>query len=156
MNTQTQSLYLFAGIGVVLVVATIAGWTLKHFVAHGQPHAAIDNLVSRVYAWWAMVALVGLAFTLGKGGVIALFAICSFLALREFITLAPTRRGDHQALWLSFFVFLPCQYFLVWVEWYGMFSILIPVYAFLTLPIMAAVSSHTKDFLQRTATLQWA
>ena len=155
MTAQTQTYYLFGGIGAVLVFATVVGWILRFTVARGQPHPVIDNLISRVNAWWVMVALVGGAFLLGKGGVIVLFGLASFFALREFITLAPTRRGDHQALWLSFFVFLPCQYFLVWIEWYGMFAILIPVYAFLCLPIVAALSGHGKDFLQRTATVQW-
>jgi len=155
MTAQTQTYYLFGGIGAVLVFATVVGWVLRLTVARGQPHAVIDNLISRVNAWWVMVALVGGAFLLGKGGVIFLFGLASFFALREFITLAPTHRGDHQALWLAFFVFLPCQYFLVWIEWYGLFAILIPVYAFLCLPIVAALSGQGKDFLQRTATVQW-
>ena len=42
-----------------------------------------------------MVLLIALAFLFGKGGVILLFGFASFAALREFITLTPTRRGDH-------------------------------------------------------------
>lgn len=146
---------LFGGIVGALMLASAIGFVLRWRVARGQPHAVIDNLVSRVNAWWVMVALLGGAFSLGTGGVIWLFGLASFFALREFITIAPTRRGDHQALWLAFFVFLPAQYFLVWVEWYGLFSVLIPVYAFLLLPIVAAVSGQGQQFLQRTATVQW-
>lgn len=146
---------LFGGIVGALMLASAIGFVLRWRVARGQPHAVIDNLVSRINAWWVMVALLGGAFSLGTGGVIWLFGLASFFALREFITIAPTRRGDHQALWLAFFVFLPAQYFLVWVEWYGLFSVLIPVYAFLLLPIVAAVSGQGQQFLQRTATVQW-
>src|SRR5262249_5385891 len=69
--------------------------------------------------------------------------------------LTPTRRGDHWALVLSFFLVLPFQYFLIAIGWYGLYSIFIPVYAFLVLPIMAAVSGDIRHFLQRAATLQW-
>jgi len=84
-----------------------------------------------------------------------LFALASFFALREFITLTPTRRGDHVALAVSFFLVLPEQYVLVAMGWYGMFSIFIPVYVFLLLPIIAALSSETTHFLERGAKIQW-
>jgi phosphatidate cytidylyltransferase len=102
-----------------------------------------------------MVAVIGLALLVGKTGVIWLFAFTSLMALREFATIAPTRRGDHWALILCFFVLLPFQYWLVWIEWYGLFSIFIPVYAFLVLPILAAASGDSRNFMQRTATIQW-
>ena len=121
----------------------------------GQPHSVIDNLNARVNAWWVMVAVIGLAFVFGKGGVIVLFSLISFYALREFMSLAYTRRGDHQAIALAFFVALPVQYFLIWIEWYGLYSIFIPVYAFLVLPILAAVGGDTKRFLERTSKVQW-
>jgi phosphatidate cytidylyltransferase len=76
-------------------------------------------------------------------------------AMREYFTIAPTRRGDHWVLVLSFIVVLPFQYWLVWVEWYGLYSIFIPIYAFLVLPILAALPGDIQNFLQRTATIQW-
>jgi phosphatidate cytidylyltransferase len=80
----------------------------------------------------------------------------SFLALREFITLTPTRRGDHRALFWIFFVFTPLQYLLLWWDWYGLFVILIPVYAFLFIPVRAAISGDCERFLERAAKIQWA
>src|SRR5437016_5327810 len=96
---------LFAGVFGVLLLASAIGFVLKRAVAHGQPHSAIDNLNARVTAWWVMVAMLGLAFALGKRGVVLLFAFVSFIALREFVSLTYTRRGDHWALALVFFVF---------------------------------------------------
>jgi phosphatidate cytidylyltransferase len=154
MNAQQQTLWLFAGIGAVLVVASLIGWILKAR-QRGAPSPTIDNLNSRIKAWWVMVAVIGLAFLFGKTGVIVLFAFASFMALREFLTLAPTRRGDHIALWVSFFVVLPLQYFLIGIEWYGLFSIFIPVYAFLLLPIVAVMAGQVTDFLQRSSVTQW-
>ena len=81
-----------------------------------------------------MVLVVGGAILLGPTTTVVLFAILSFMALREFWTLTPSRRGDHYALFLSFFVVLPYHYYLLGTGWYGMFVIFIPVYAFLLLP----------------------
>lgn len=77
-----------------------------------------------------MAGVVGIAFVFGRAGVIGLFALVSLFALREFITLTPTRRGDYYALLAAFYIVLPWQYGLVWTGWYGMYTLLIPVYAF--------------------------
>ena len=103
-----------------------------------------------------MVIAIGIAFAFGKAGVIALFGFASFTALREFVTLLSTRRADHLALVIAFFVVLPAQYYLIWIEWYGLYSIFIPVYAFLLLPIIAALRGDTKAFMPRVAEVQWA
>src|SRR5690606_31543846 len=74
---------------------------------------------------------------------------------REFITLSYTRRGDHFALVAVFYICLPIQYLLIWNDWYGLYSIFIPVYAFLFLPILSAFGSDTTRFLERNAKIQW-
>jgi phosphatidate cytidylyltransferase len=153
---RPELLKLFAGVFAVLVFASIAGAVLKWRLARGEPHPTVDNLNARIKAWWWMVILLGIAFAFGKGGVVALFAFVSFLALREFVSLTYTRRGDHWALALAFFFFLPLQFVLVGVEWYGLYAILIPVYAFLTLPIFAALSADTTRFFERAAKVQAA
>ena len=153
-STQT-TLQLFGGVAAVLMFASSVGAVLKWRVAHGGPHGVIDNLNARVNAWWVMVAVIALAFVFGKGGVITLFGLMSFYALREFMTLAYTRRGDHMAIALSFFVALPVQYALIWIDWYGLYSIFIPVYCFLVLPILATLEGDTQRFLERTTKVQW-
>jgi len=147
---------LFAGVVGVLVLASAIGAALgRRPTADGNPNLAVENLNARVKAWWVMVAAIGGAFLLGRAGVILLFAFASFAALREFITLTPTRRGDHWALLGGFFVVLPIQYALIWTEWYGLYSIFIPVYGFLLMPIVAAVRGDTTRFLERVAEVQW-
>jgi phosphatidate cytidylyltransferase len=150
-----EALTLFAGIGVLLVTASVVGALLKWRVARGAPHGVIDNLNARVRAWWVIVAVVGAALWLGRGAVVGLFALVSGFALREFMTITPTRRGDHFALAVAFFLVLPVQYVLVGIDWYGLFSVFVPVYAFLLLPILAALRGDTERFLERAATLQW-
>src|SRR3984893_6112356 len=155
MTATRQSLALFIGVAAVLIVASVVGYVLHRRSGTDRPNPEVENLNSRIKAWWAMVALLGLAFAFGRAGVIVLFALASFAALREFITLTPTRRGDHVALAGAFFVVLPLQYYLIWIEWYGLYAIFIPVYVFLLMPIAAALRGDTTDFIGRVAEVQW-
>lgn len=147
-----QLLMVFGGIIGLLVVATIIGQVLR--LRKGD-NATIANLNARIYAWWVMCAVFVLSLAIGPLGSIILFAFLSFGALREFITLTPTRPGDHGALFWIFFIALPWQYYLVYIKWYGLFSILIPVYAFLFVPSRIALSGDPERFLERSAKIQW-
>lgn len=148
-------LTLFIGIGGILVLATIIAAILG-FANRGKTHSTLQNLNQRIAAWWAMA--IGLAVTLliGETAVIVLFLVLSFLALREFLTIAPTHRSDHKTLvWLVYIIPL-INYWFLWEHWYGAFAVLIPVYAFLFLPIRNALAGDTSNFLQRAALIQWA
>jgi len=155
MTAQQQTVSLFAGIGVLLLVASLVGFAMKRVVAKGQPHPTIDNLNARIKAWWVMVLVIGIAFLFGRNGVIFLFLFISFAALREFMSLTYTRSGDYLALAASFFIVLPLQYLLIYIGWYGLYSIFIPVYVFLLLPILEVAAGDTKRFLERGAKMQW-
>ena len=149
-----QTLMLFAGIGAFLLLASIIGLVLKRRT-HGTPNPVIDNLNARINAWWVMVLVIGIAFWLGTGAVILLFYTVSFYALREFLTLTPTRRSDYPALVAAFYLALPLQYLLIYYDWYGLFSIFIPVYVFLLLPILASLGGDSTHFLERASKVQW-
>lgn len=147
---------VLSGLLVILIVASGVGYGLQRKLSPDGTNAVIENLNDRIRAWWVMVVLMGLALIGGKTGVTLLFAFCSFAALREFVTLINTRRADHWALAAAFFVVLPVQYYLIWIDWYGLYSIFIPVYAFLLMPIAAALRGDTDRFLVRIAEVQWA
>jgi len=148
-------LLLLSGCVVVLALSTAVAYILRFKMAAGPQSDVVGNLIARINAWWVMVGLLGAAVLIGKPGVIVLFAVISFLALREFITLTNTRRADHWVLVATFFVLTPIQYGLIWAEQYGIFTILIPVYGFLFLPILAALRSDTTNFFERVAKVQW-
>ena len=155
LQVDTQTIYLVGGVLALLVISSVIGWLLSMRVTGENGRATIDNLNARIRAWWIMVAVFGLAMATGGIGSIVLFALTSFFALREFITLTPTRAGDHRALFWAFFIILPLQYYLIAIRWYGLFAILIPVYAFLFLPIRSAIAGDCANFLERTAKIQW-
>lgn len=149
-------LFLLGCVLAVLVVASAIGQFLKLRSGPDGPNLTIENLNARINAWWVMVGLTALAFVAGKLGVVVLFAICSFAALREFLTLTNIKVADHWAIVVAAFVVLPLQYVFVGMNWYGLYSIFIPVYAFLLLPIVSTLSGETDNFLVRVAEAQWA
>jgi phosphatidate cytidylyltransferase len=108
----------------------------------------------RVRAWWILFATLAAAFFLGHGVTVVLFGLISFWAVREFITITPTRPSDQLTLFLLAFVCTPLQFFLVWLGLYKWYSIVIPVYVFLSIPTAIALAGDYKRFLERTAKIQ--
>jgi phosphatidate cytidylyltransferase len=150
-----QMRWLLEGILGLLTVSSLIGYGLHRRVRSEAGRKTVDNLNARIRAWWVMCALFAGAVLAGRTGSVILFALVSFQALREFVTLTPTKAGDHRALFWAFFVILPVQYYLVATQWYGLFSVFIPVYAFLFIPIRAALAADCDRFLERTAKIQW-
>jgi phosphatidate cytidylyltransferase len=148
-------LRLFAIIFGLLALFTLAGLVLRLTVKGEGARATLANMNARIVAWWIMAAMMAVALLAGFTATILLFAVISLLALREFITLTPTHHGDHRALTWTFFIFTPLQYLLIRTDWYGLFAILIPVYAFLFLPLRIALAGDTTRFFERTAKIQW-
>ncbi len=106
-------------------------------------------------AVWVGAVLFWAAWVLGPVGATVLFGVVSFLALREFVTLVQTRRGDHRSLLLAFFAVLPLQYVLVANRNFDLFSVFIPVYVFLAIPVVSALAGDPQRFLERNAKIQW-
>ena len=155
MTFETKFLWFFAGLASLLVIASIIGHVLARRATTEHGVETVENLNQRVSAWWGMVIVFFTSYLLGSHATVILFGFISLLALREFITLAPTKRGDHNALFVAFFILIPLQYVLIATHWYSMFTLLIPVYAFLLLPAIAVLSQDTDGFLERTAKIQW-
>jgi phosphatidate cytidylyltransferase len=156
MIRDPQTLTVFEGILALLAIGTVVGLVLKAVVTSPKAVEVVQNLNARIRAWWVMCAVFALALATGGLGSVLLFALTSFLALREFLTLTATRAADHRTLFWVFFVITPLQYVLVAVKWYGLFTVLIPVYSFLFIPTRIVLAGDTTEFLGRTARIQWA
>ena len=146
---------LFGGVFVLLALASSIGFVLSKRVTSEGGIATVENLNQRIKAWWFMIAIFAVAFVFGKGVTIVLFALTSFFVLREFLSITPTRAEDHTATVAAFYLFIPLQYWLIYSDWQSLFSILIPVWAFLLLPLLAVLKGETTDFLARSAKIQW-
>ena len=154
-----------------VVFGVLAGASLvaRHLTRQSNPSinpALVQRFVQRLWAWWLMFAILISGMFLHRFGTIVLFGLVSFWAFREFITMTPTRRGDHRALFWSLVVFTPLQYVLIGfaqsglefrgskIDFYSIYSVMIPVYASLFIPARIAIAGDHKRFLERSAQIQ--
>lgn len=137
----------------ILIVASLIGFVLK---VKSPSSDTIHNLNARIKAWWVMVLVLFSAFVLGPYATVVVFGFASLMALREFLTLTPTRKSDYWPLFIAFFIALPAQYWLLSIKWYGLFSIMIPVYIFFLISAASAISQDTDDFLSRNSRIIFA
>jgi phosphatidate cytidylyltransferase len=146
--------WLLAAVVVSLLgTATVVGQIVQRQPHLGLNTAALTTFNRRVRVWWILYALLLVAF-FSPALTVAIFGLMSFEALREFITLTPTRRADHRALFWTLIFFTPMQYIFVACNLYGLYSIFIPVYAFLFIPARVALAGDYKRFLERVAKIQ--
>lgn len=147
--------WIFTTMLMALTAATVVGQMLRRQNELGVNPAVVEQFNLRVRAWWMLTAMlaVGYMFDSPKATVV-LFGLLSVWALREFITITPTRMADHRTLSWVFFVFTPLQFYLVATDNYEAFSILIPVYAFLFIPARIALAGDFKRYLERCTTIQ--
>lgn len=160
-NVQlTTSTFWLLGVVVALLAAMLAtGRIMERRGTSTMNPALLRRFNHRVRVWLMMAAILVIAFLMDqfiRGVTVLLFGLVSFWALREFITMTPTRRGDHRTLFWVFFVFTPFQYILIALgpEYYGLYSIMIPVYGSLFIPARNALAGDSRRFLERTAKIQ--
>lgn len=151
-----STIILLATILIGLGVTYLIGVLIRRQPDSTMNPAIVQAFNSRVRAWWLMFVILTAAFLLGETATVILFFLISFWALREFITLTPTRMGDHRTLFWIFFLFAPLQYILIaWGNaYYGLYSIVIPVYVYLFIPARIALAGDYKRFLERAAKIQ--
>jgi phosphatidate cytidylyltransferase len=155
---------LLGAVLVTLAIASLIGQWLRNQPSESINPALVRRFRQRLNSWWLMCAILVFGLLLRPIGTVILFGLVSFWAMREFITMAPTRRGDHRALFWALIVFTPLQYVLIalslgdwrWksgkpIDFYGLYSIVIPVYASLLVPARIAISGDHKRFLERSA-----
>lgn len=145
-----QVRWTLAGVSGLLVLATIIVAALRRL----QPKKDRAELVQRIRSWWVMVAVFSVAMLLSRTVSLVFFAFISFLALKEYFSLIPTRRADRRVL-LWAYLAIPVQYYWISTEWYGLFIIFIPVYLFLLLPLRMMLIGETTGFLHAVGTLHW-
>ena len=160
-----RAIILISGILLLLVAASATERILRRYLDYGIDASIINTCRARIQAWWILFGLLTCTLILGTMATVFLFFIISFWALREYITLTPTRPADHRTLFWVFFLWTPLQFLLVGIddEWfrqmfgigsYQVYSVLIPTYAFLILPAAIAASDDSKRFLERIAKIQ--
>ncbi len=119
-----------------------------------RPQRDYCELRSRVRTWWVIAGLVAGAMLLSPLAAIWFFAFVSFLALKEYLSLIPSRRADRRVLFWAY-VSIPIQYGWISGQWYGMFIVFVPIYLFMWLPTRMVMIGEMPGFLRAVGTLQW-
>ena len=120
-----------------------------------RPDKDWRDLTLRIRTWWIIIILFSLAILSPHWLALTFFALVSFMALKEFLTLAPSRQTDRMPL-LWMFIAIPINYWLIGINWYGMFVVFIPVYAFLFLPVRMVIAGDTQGFLRYASQHHWS
>lgn len=139
-----------AGIFGLLVTASVAVFALRKI----RPNANWNELRQRINSWWWIAGVFALAIIGTRGVSIVLFSLVSFLALKEYFSVIPIRRADRRVLFWAYLT-IPIQFYWVWMEWYGMFIVFIPVFAFLLLPLRMISIGQTDGYLRALGTIHW-
>ncbi|BAZ40683.1 phosphatidate cytidylyltransferase [Calothrix sp. NIES-4101] len=143
-------LWAFAGIFTLLVLSTL----VVQILAFRNPETDHTELKQRVKSWWIIVILFTIALTLNRTIAIIFFAFLSFLALKEYFSLIPTRQDDRRVIFWAY-LGLIIEYYWIYINWYVMFLIFIPVYMFLFLPMRMVMIGETEGFLKAVGTIHW-
>jgi phosphatidate cytidylyltransferase len=117
-QVHPRVLLALAGVFAILVVASLVLLLLRRL----KPELALTEVRLRVRTWWVMAGVFTLALLFGRTISLVFFAFLSFLALKEYLSLIPTRRVDREVL-LWAYLAIPIQYLWIEMEWYGMFII---------------------------------
>lgn len=120
-----------------------------------RPEKDWRELTLRIRTWWVIVVLFSLAILSPAWLALTFFGLVSFMALKEFLTLAPSRQADRMPL-LWMFIAIPVNYGFIGSGWYGMFVVFIPVYVFLFLPARMVIAGDTLGFLRTASQLHWS
>ncbi len=150
MNLGSNVLYTISGIYSILILASLIIIALKHF----KPKVDFTELSLRVRLWWIMATIFTFAMILNRNVSLIFFVLMSFMALKEYLSIIPTRRADRRILFWAYLA-IPIQFYWVYDLWYNMFLIFIPVYVFLFLPMRMVFVGETKDFLKSAGTIHW-
>lgn len=144
-SSLTPLTSVLAGVAVLLSLASVVVWR------QGKPHS---ELALRVKSWWVIVSVGSSALFLGRVALLALLAFVSYLALKEYLSVIPTRRADRRLLIWAYLA-IPLQYTIAYFGSYNLFIIFVPVYMFLFFPTVMVLTGKPERFLSAISTLHW-
>ncbi len=146
-----HSFYAMTGVLGLLIIAVF----IQRLLTYRNPEKDYTELKLRITSWWWMVGLLFLFLSISMNSAIIFFGFLSFLALKEFFSIIPTRETDRRVLFWAY-LSIPVQYYWVASGWYGMFIIFIPVYMFLFIPMRMVLTGDTDGFIKSAGILHWA
>lgn len=149
---QERHLLLIAGIvvGLLLFFTILSLFMLKKKVSIAQ------EIYDRTITWWWMCAAFMLALSLHRIVSFVFLGLLCLMALREYFSLIPVNEKLEE-MTLSFrnrpsvilcYLSVPIIIFLAYIRWYELFIIFVPVYVFLSIPIIFVLQNRTHGTLK--------
>ncbi|HIS89334.1 TPA: phosphatidate cytidylyltransferase [Candidatus Avigastranaerophilus faecigallinarum] len=114
-----------------------------------------SNLFTRMKSFWIIVILFTIAFMFNKLTAVFFIMLISYLALKEFFSMIPTRRSDRRVL-LWAYLSIPIQFYFIYTNWIVMFYLFIPLYLFILIPLRMVMVGDTEGFLKSCGIIHWA
>jgi phosphatidate cytidylyltransferase len=136
-----------------LSLPVISQGALRAFKHSLSPELFIESKL-RIRTWGIILLVLTGAVLLGRTGMFWFFAITSFLAFKEYISIIPTRPTDRRALFWAY-LSIPIQYLLIAQGHFVLSLIFIPIYLFLFLPVRLILSGDTVNFLRSLSFFHW-
>jgi phosphatidate cytidylyltransferase len=153
MPINRELLVIFSEIAGVMVLWSLTGLVLKARARDGSTILAADDFNVRVRSWWWMAMVLGAALVAGRVAIIILFALISWLALREFLTISRLRQADHRAMFTCFVIATPVQYFFIANRLTTAAYIFVPMFAAIAIPCLVWFSKDRRDLFTRVRDL---
>ncbi|APH06076.1 phosphatidate cytidylyltransferase [Bacillus weihaiensis] len=147
MNTTIVTLTM-----IFIVLSSVSFVFL--FLKKREPEKDFSHVFLRVKTWWGMLVVFAMATLFNPiVSLLSLMVLC-FFALKEYFSMMKTRRADRR-LFLWSYLAIPLQFYWIFIGWYGMFIVFIPVYVFLFLPLPRLLGKGTSGFLRSVSSTQW-
>ncbi len=146
--TDNARLVAFA-VYAVMLAATLVVYALEWFWQKD-----LSNFKLRIKSFWVIVILFTVAFAFNKVFAFVFLAFISYLALKEFFSMIPTRRADRRVL-LWAYLAIPLQFYLISIHWLVVFYLLVPLYLFLLIPVRLVLIGDNEGFLKSCGTIHW-
>jgi phosphatidate cytidylyltransferase len=150
LGLPANVVYFTAGIYALLALATI----VVLFMRWRNPGERYAELMARTDSWWWMIGAFTFAILLNRTVAVVFLGVIAYLALKEYLSLVPTRRIDREVLLFAYLA-IPFQFYWAAIDWYNMFIVFIPVWMFLFFPALMALRGQTQGFLRAVGTLSW-
>jgi phosphatidate cytidylyltransferase len=147
MSIDSRVGYTLGALISVLIIAEVARFSLRR-------RQSARELSQRIRSWWVIVLICAIALIVSPVVVLVLLAFVSYLALKEYVSIAPTRMTDRAVLLVAYLA-IPTQWWWIGAGHYGMFIIWVPVYLFVLVPSIMVLRGETEGFLRALGTLHW-
>jgi phosphatidate cytidylyltransferase len=150
MYLSSVNLYSFVALLILMSLSSATIYLLKPQLST----SSWNELDKRMQSWWAIIVLLIIALAINTTLMLCFFGFVSYLALKEYMTIIPTRKVDRRIIFIAY-LSIPLQYYWIGIHWYGMFIIFIPIFMFLLLPMRMVTLKQADGFINASGTIQW-